>query len=144
MQANRRWRDWTPSQKLAISASEEPTKPTKIISVSSVSSYCERLPKIAAPSGMPPHDPAEWREPFARWVNSDCASHWRVFGGVGPMHNHLCDWAIAQDDVPCTRETFEALLQELGFPISDGLVAGLILRRDYEAVGLGKGKFRLE
>jgi hypothetical protein len=42
--------------------------------------------------------------------------------------------------VPCTRNTFGRLLKELGFLVGEvagvGLVSGLILREDFEAVSL--------
>jgi hypothetical protein len=90
-----------------------------------------------AADGLPPVDPAEWREPFVRWLDSACVRAPRCFGGVGCLHIAFCEWAISHDDVPCNRLTFECLLRESGFLFSDGLVSDLILRDDFEAAGLG-------
>jgi hypothetical protein len=81
--------------------------------------------------GIPPHDPAEWRGTFVQWLNSACAYHPRCFGGIGCLHLAFCDWEIAHDGVPCTRDTFERLLEESDHLIADGLVSGLILREDF-------------
>ena len=88
----------------------------------------------------PPHDPAEWREPFARWLDSVCVRDPRCWGGVGCLHIAFCEWAVAQNDVPCNRFTFECLLRELGFLLDEvagvGLVSGLTFREDLESAGL--------
>lgn len=89
---------------------------------------------------VPPHDPAEWREPFALWLDSACARHSRVSGGVTALHLAYCEWEIARDGVPCSRETFETLLAELGFLLGEiegvMLVSGVTFRNDVEAAGL--------
>lgn len=89
---------------------------------------------------VPQDDLQAWREPFARWFNSACARHPRVFGGVIALHLAYCEWEIGHDGVPCSRETFERLLQELGFLIGEvegtPLVSGLALREDVSATGL--------
>jgi hypothetical protein len=85
---------------------------------------------------LPPADPQEWREPFVRWLESACVRDLRCSGGVGCLHIAFCDWAIALDDVPCSRLIFECLLREREFVISDGLVSGLIFKDDFEAAGL--------
>ena len=41
---------------------------------------------------------------------------------------------IARDEVPCTRQAFERILDESGFFSADGMVSGLILREDFEGV----------
>ncbi len=104
--------------------------------------------RIAANNGIPPHDPAEWRELFARWLGSVCVHDPRCWGGVGSLHVAFCEWAIAQDDVPCVRFTFECLLRELGFAIDEiagaVLVNGLTFREDFESAGLRpKGAARI-
>jgi hypothetical protein len=85
---------------------------------------------------MSSHDPAEWRKPFNRWLKAACVRHSRAFGGVSCLHLAFCEWAAANDDVPCTRDTFERLLGELGFLIGEiegvVLVSGLILRQDLD------------
>jgi hypothetical protein len=83
---------------------------------------------------VPAHDPAEWRAPFVEWLDSQCALHPRAFGGLVSLHHAFCDWELAQNEVPCTIETFAALLTELGFLMGkiEGtlLVSGLILQED--------------
>jgi hypothetical protein len=89
--------------------------------------------------GIPPDDPTEWRTPFARWLEATCARDHRCSGGVSSLHIAFCEWAIAHDDVPCKRLTFECLLRESGFQIDEAagvtLVSGLTFRGDPEAVG---------
>jgi hypothetical protein len=87
-----------------------------------------------------PANPEEWRESFLQWLDSACAFHPRVFGGVAALHDAYCEWEIASGDVPCNQDTFERLLAELGFLMGEVegtlLVSGLALRDDVEAAGL--------
>ena len=89
---------------------------------------------------VPFHDPAEWRAPFVEWLDSQCAFHQRAFGGLVCLHLAFCEWEQARGGVPCRRETFVALLGELGFLTGEVegtlLVSGLTFRDDVEAVGL--------
>lgn len=86
---------------------------------------------------MPLAAPAEWREPFTRWLDSACVRSPRCFGGVGCLHIAFCEWEVQRGGVPCTRDTFERLLIERGFLIGEVagvvLVSGLIFRDDLEA-----------
>jgi hypothetical protein len=50
------------------------------------------------------------------------------------MHVAFCEWAHANDDVGCNRNTFEGMLEELGFLIVDGLVSGVTFGEDLDAV----------
>jgi hypothetical protein len=136
MLASRRWRDWTPPEKTETRLEHELTKPPKTVSVSFVSTDLGDSERNTGSEGMPPHDPAEWRKPFARWLDSACVRDPRCFGGVTCLHIAFCEWAIAHDDVPCTRVTFERLLRELEFLISDGMVSGLTFLEDFESAGL--------
>jgi hypothetical protein len=93
---------------------------------------------IEALNSRPPqHDPDEWRKPFIQWLDSTCAVSPRCFGGVSCLHLAFCDWEIARDEVPCTRDTFELLLSELGFLMGEVsgvmLVSGLTFLEDFEA-----------
>jgi hypothetical protein len=96
--------------------------------------------RITEPDGIPPNDPAEWREPFVLWLDSTCVRSPRCFGGVGCLHIAFCQWESGRGGVPCTRDVFERLLTERGFLIGEVsgvvLVSGLILREDFEEVGL--------
>ena len=91
-------------------------------------------------ASIPTDDPAEWREPFIRWLDSACVLSPRCFGGVGCLHIAFCEWEAGRGGVPCTRATFELLLSESGLLICEVrgavLVSGLILREDFEAVEL--------
>lgn len=93
--------------------------------------------EINAPSAsIPPHDPAEWREPFARWLDSACVHSPRCFGGVSALHIAFCEWESGRGGVPCNRETFERLLTERGFLVGEVagvvLVSGVTFREDFE------------
>lgn len=143
MQTSRRWRDWTPPEKFQEYSEHELTKPTKppdepFLSVLSVAT----LPKseINTPSAsIPPHDLAEWREPFARWLGSACVRSPRCSGGVSCLHTAFCEWEIMRGGVPCTYDTFERLLRELGFLVGEVagvvLVAGVTFREDLKTAG---------
>jgi hypothetical protein len=138
MLASRRWRDWPPREKTEEGLECALTKPPEPDSVGFVCLDLVPSVKIAGPGARPPHDPAEWREPFAQWLGSACARDPRCWGGVGCLHIAFCESAIAQDDVPCTRFTFECLLRELGFVIDEiagvVFVCGLTFREDLESV----------
>lgn len=141
MLASRRWRDWNPPEIIQKSPEHRLTKPTEprsapILSVLSVPTLPVR--EINAPSAsIPPHDPAEWREPFVRWLDSACVLSPRCFGGVGCLHIAFCEWESGRGGVPCNRETFELLLTERGFLVGEVagmvLVSGLTFREDFEA-----------
>ena len=134
MLAGRRWRDWNPPESNEKSPENEPPKPPKpLSSVLSVPTLAISA-KSSDLSRTPAHDPAEWREPFARWLEVACVRYPRGSGGIGCLHLRFCEWAIAHDEVPCNRLTFECLIREAGFVISDGLVQGLIRREVFEAL----------
>ena len=144
MLASRRWRDWNPSAIFQESPDHKLTKltepvPGPILSVLSVTTLS--VSKTFAPMDpIPPCDPAEWRKPFAKWLESACVCNPRCFGGVGCLHIAFCEWEAGRDGVPCNRDTFELLLKELGFLRGEVagvvLVSGLTFREDAEAVGL--------
>jgi hypothetical protein len=151
-----RWRKWRPSgEESGESLEYEPSKPPKPPfegfegSVSGQTPiFSDTLDPGASPNtaelgSFRPQDTAEWRKPFARWVSAVCVRDPRCAGGVGCLHVAFCEWAIAQDDVPCKRFTFECLLRESGLAIDEVagvvLVSGLTFREDSEAVGIQAG-----
>jgi len=85
---------------------------------------------------IPDHDPQIWHEDFVRWVLERCAvrDDHEDAGGIGCLLLDFAEWAIDHDAVPCQRAVFEALLTEAGFPLKDGLAAGIVLKVDLEAV----------
>lgn len=89
---------------------------------------------------FPFQDPEAWRAPFAEWLESECVYHPRAFGGLSCLHRGYCEWEIARDGVPCTRETFTTLLSESGFFMGEikgtVLVSGLIFKSDAMAQSL--------
>lgn len=86
---------------------------------------------------IPAQDPEAWRAPFVEWLKSQCVYHSRGFGGLVCLHRDYCEWEIARNDVPCTRETFTTLLSEAGFLMGEirgtVLVSGLISKSDAAA-----------
>ncbi len=96
--------------------------------------------RLLESASIPPDDPAEWREPFAKWLDSACVRNPRCFGGVACLHIAFCEWEAGRGGVPCNRETFERLLTERGFLVGEVagvvLVSGLTFREDAEAAGL--------
>ena len=140
MLASRRWRDWNPPANFQKCSERELTKPTEsvpssILSVLSVPSLLVSE-TIAPQASHPQHDPAMWREPFARWLNCACVRSLRCFGGVACLHIAFCEWVAKRGGIPCNRETFERLLTELGFLVGEVsgvvLVSGLTFREDFE------------
>lgn len=95
----------------------------------------EDRPQVApeatrATEGMRSHAPDAWNEDFLIWVLDRCCWRDRCSGGVGALHRDFCNWAIAQDSVPCRLDTFALLLEQQGFLSADGLVYGLVLSED--------------
>lgn len=86
---------------------------------------------------VPAQDPEAWRAPFVDWLDSQCMQHQRAFGGLVIMHVAFCEWDQARCGVPCTRDTFAALLADMGYLIGEIegtlLVSGLILKEDATA-----------
>jgi len=125
-----KWLDWKPGDEIiSVFPYTELTKLTKPTSVSFVSAISGETQIISAPAD----DPDAWRKPFHAWALSECVFRDRCFGGIGCLHVHFCEWADAHNDVPCTRETFEALLTDAGFLVCDGMVSGVILSEDWHA-----------
>jgi hypothetical protein len=140
MLATRRWRDWQSGEISQKGPEWEPAKPSEIpdagflqvlkVPFERVSRKCNAL------DAAPAHDPAEWRAPFARWMDSVCAFHPRCSGGLNVLHSAYSDWELAHDGVPPTRDIFVALLMERGFRITvihgTALVEGLALCMDVD------------
>ena len=84
---------------------------------------------------LPDHDPDAWREDLSRWLGENCIHREgrEDSGGIGTLLLDFAEWCIKHDAVPCTRGTFERLLWDAGFPLKDGMAAGLLLRVDWES-----------
>ena len=146
MLASRRWRDWKP-QIIENCTDCELTEPTEPAFVSSVSASMAGSPIIFTSADLclqeSPTLPEringyeEWREPLARWMDSDCIRHWRLHESVGSLHVAFAEWAVGQGIAPCTRSTLEKLLLDQGWEITAELklVAGLMLRRSLRESG---------
>jgi hypothetical protein len=140
MQASRRWREWHPPEKFQECSQQEVPKVPELQPEHLLSPLA--LPTLAisktfnSSDSVLPHDPAEWRKPFARWLDCACVRSLRCFGGVGCLHIAYCEWEVGQGGVPCTRETFERLLTERGFLMGEVagvvLVSGVAFRSDLE------------
>jgi hypothetical protein len=100
--------------------------------------HTTEVPRTAtkATEGMLDHDPAAWRADFNLWMVENCIRReaWDDSGGLGCLHLHFCEWAIAHNSVPCTRAIFEQLVLDAGFRVEDGMVLRLLLRKDFGAV----------
>lgn len=129
-----RWRNWQPSnEKFGTSPECEPPKPPKPTFEGFEGSISEQTQNF---SDRPPDAPDAWREDFSRWKIENCVHRdgREDWGGVGCLWVDFCEWAVSNDSVPCQRATFERLLEEAGFSCAEGMVAGLLLRADLEAV----------
>jgi hypothetical protein len=148
-----RWRKWRPSdEKFAESLTYAPPNPPKPVFEGFEGSISGQMPNFsdtpdpgaslqeAEPASIPPHDLAEWREPFDRWMNAVCVRDPRCFGGVGCLHIAYCEWQVRRGGRACPRDTFERLLEGAGFLTGEVagvvLVSGLTFREDVDAVGL--------
>jgi hypothetical protein len=128
-----RWRNWTPVKQIVEEHPKtELTKPTKPHSVSFVSSNLQEPQNISG--GMAHQAPDAWAEDFHIWALSQCVYHDRCFGGIRSLHRHFSNWAIAREVDPCTLESFKWLLDNAGFFSADGMVSGLILKEDFDAL----------
>jgi hypothetical protein len=87
----------------------------------------EPLPSLAW------QDHSLWEEEFSTWALRHCVFRDGCFGSIAGLHLHFCDDCIARDTVACRLPAFEALLIEEGFLFEGGMVAGLLLREDYES-----------
>ncbi len=70
------------------------------------------------------------------WLLENCLFLDRWWGGTGSLYLDAARWCAAHGrPVPESRRAFTAALRREGFQVgSDGLVAGLILREDLEAI----------
>jgi hypothetical protein len=70
------------------------------------------------------------------WLLEKCVYRARCSGGMGGLHLDFARWCAAQClTLPESRRSFVAALQAAGFAVTaDGLVSGLVLREDVEAV----------
>jgi hypothetical protein len=85
---------------------------------------------------MAHHDPAAWAEDFARWMQERCARRegQEDSGGVGVLHLDFVQWSVDQNNVPCTRRTFETLLRDNEVFVANGMARGLVLIADLRAI----------
>jgi hypothetical protein len=84
--------------------------------------------------GMNVHEYTAWVEDFHHWALDRCAYRDRCFSGMGALHSDFCEWSITRGLVPCQRRVFDVLVDTAGFLSADGLVHGLLLRADVEAL----------
>lgn len=84
------------------------------------------------PPQLPHQDHEGWTEDFGRWALAHCLFRDRCWGGITALHAHLCTWCAERGEAGPWLATFEALLADEGFLLGGGLVAGLILREDWE------------
>lgn len=66
-----------------------------------------------------------WQDDFNAWLLEACVFRDRYFWSIGHLHTAFSDWCLASERVPCTRETFVALVLSEGFSCTDGLIFGL-------------------
>jgi hypothetical protein len=93
----------------------------------------QNLPSIEpVPACSANDEPAAWKEDFLRWMLFKCCFTDRCFGGVSCLHRDFCEWQVSRNEVPPSRAIFDALLQEEGVLVVDGLTYGLLLREERE------------
>ncbi|MGD0733843.1 MAG: hypothetical protein ABR976_01805 [Terracidiphilus sp.] len=129
-----RWRNWRPSdEKLGESLEREPSKPSESTFEGFEGSTSEQIQNF---SDRLPDTPNAWREDFIRWARVQCVHREgrEDWGGIACLLLDFAEWCIAHDGVPCTRATFEWLLEDAGFLIGDGMAFGLVLKADVETV----------
>ena len=83
---------------------------------------------------MPLEDPLD--DGWGLWLLERCVYRDHCWGGAGALYLDLALWCVDYGRrVPASRRAFVAALQTEGFQVtSDGLVYGLILKADLEAV----------
>lgn len=137
-----RWLRWRPFNEWSDeSLGHEPPKPPKPAFEGLEGSISQEMSnlidahdpvassKTSEPDTIPPHDPDAWRADFGRWLAENCIHREgrEDSAGIGCLWVDFCEWAITDDSVPCTRLTFEHLLEDAGFRCADGMAAGLLL-----------------
>lgn len=131
-----RWRNWNPAdEKFADSPESEPAKPSEPTFEGFEGATSEQRPNFSA--AFPNPTPAAWWEDFVRWTAENCAHREGKddWGGIGALLVDFAEWCVSRAAVPCwCRATFEQLLWDAGFRCDEGMVAGLVLRADLEAV----------
>jgi hypothetical protein len=134
-----RWRNWHPSnERYGEYPGCEPSKPTEAAFEGFEGSSSTQIENF---SDLPPDAPDAWKKDFKRWKAENCIyrAGREDSGGIGFLLVDFAEWCAAHNAVPCTRATFELLLRDAGFPLTDGLARGLVLRVDVEAVSLLQG-----
>jgi len=131
-----RWLDWRPRDRNPATFNEtEPAKPSECTS----EGFDGPVPVKNCPNSPsePNLDPTLWRDDFDQWRQERCIH--RVgkddWGGIADLHIDFAEWCFLRDCVSCTRTTFEWLLLDGDFPINDGLVKGLVLKRTVVELG---------
>lgn len=107
----------------------ELTKPPKPSSVSFVSHAPGLVPIISA-------DHEAWAVDYRLWIRERCAQRetHEDWGAVGSLLCDFAEWSVNRGEVPCSRQTFERLLQDAEFVIVNGMARGLVLKVDLHAV----------
>ena len=84
---------------------------------------------------LPLQDHTFWADDFGKWALKQCLFSDRYFGGIKALHSDFCDWCNRHGEgAGPMLPTFEALLESEGFLLAGGLVSGLMLREDVEAL----------
>jgi hypothetical protein len=129
-----RWRKWRPSDEKFEEFPEcEPSKPSEPTFEGFEGSTSGQMQNLS--DAPPDHDPAAWREDFARWRAERCVSRqgYEDSAGIGCLLVDFAEWCCAHDAVPCQRAVFEMLLNEGGFRCAEGMATGIVLKVDLEA-----------
>jgi hypothetical protein len=77
-----------------------------------------------------------WRPNFQSWAHERCVTRKQHndCGGIGPLLVDCAEWCFAHGAASPTRAVFEELLEDAGLVCINGLVLGLVLREDLDAV----------
>ena len=136
------WSKWSPMYEGALeAASSELTKLTKPIRNPATMGFVSfgGMPNAAAPGLYPEAVPIKavdcelidsWLEDFNQWVIARCTYCDRWFTSISILNQDFNDWLLDQDQAPCSRSTFERLLNAADVLSADSLVNGLTIRED--------------
>jgi hypothetical protein len=131
MKADVRWLEWGSGGETFEQGSKvEPSKPSKTNFEGFEGSTFSQVQSFSPLEA----EPAAYEEAFHQWMQERCVFRDRAWGGVGALHRDYAIWCDhGCQDVPAGLPTFEKLLREEGFVVTEHrVVYGLLLAEDLD------------
>ena len=71
-------------------------------------------PDLIAYLTRPRPEPDQWANTFTAWLGRRCAVSKRFSTNVTVLYRDFCAWCLADRDIACDRDGFEALVTQFG------------------------------